>query len=95
MRGTRISSEICSTLKQKDSSDVDRRDMKNLIEQLLAVIFIVVLGMVVYKLLPKAPAGILADKEGFSNAGEKITPEGLKGEYEIVAGPGTADLKSS
>jgi hypothetical protein len=66
--------------------------MKNLIEQLLAFIFIGVLVLVVYKMLPKGPSGILAEKEGFSNAGDKITPEDLKGNYEIVAGPGTADL---
>ena len=66
--------------------------MKNLIEQLLAAVFIAVLFMVVYKLLPKGPNGILADNEGFSDAGDKITPEELNGKYEIVAGPSTADL---
>jgi hypothetical protein len=66
--------------------------MKNLIEQLLAFIFIGVLVLVIYKMLPKGPTGLLAEKEGFSTAGDKITPEDLKGNYEIVAGPSTADL---
>lgn len=66
--------------------------MKNLIEQLLAFIFIGVLVSIVYTMLPKGSTGLLADKEGFSTAGTRLTPEELKGNYDIVAGPGTADL---
>ena len=69
--------------------------MEKLIPQILAAIFIVVMFLVVYRLISKRrTTGLLADYEGFatSPAGEKITPEELNGQYEIVAGPSTADL---
>lgn len=57
----------------------------------LGSVFIIILFALAYKFVPKS-FSTLNEKEGFSLAGDKIMPEDLKGMYDVVSGPATADL---